>query len=307
MKFGIDLGGSHIAIGLVDDNNEIIEKRTYYINDNKTQSNQNYIISSIVQGINEILNNTSIKLSDIELIGIATPGNTKDGCIRNIVNLGINEFNIVEELKSNFGGTISNVPIKLENDGKCAALAEKKYGSLKEYGDCVFLCIGTGIGGAVFMDNEFLKPRRNGGFEFGHMVINKNGEKCNCGNNGCFEVYCSKKKFKEKMQEILEIDTYIGAKELIKKINENTENERVKKLLEEYIEDLAIGISNIINIFEPEGIAIGGSMSHYEELIFDRLKEKICNGDYLFNKGDSPKILAAQIGNDAGILGATLL
>ena len=157
------------------------------------------------------------------------------------------------------------------------------------------------------MDNEFLKPRRNGGFEFGHMVINKNGEKCNCGNNGCFEVYCSKKKFKEKMQEILEIDTYIGAKELIKKINENTENERVKKLLEEYIEDLAIGISNIINIFEPEGIAIGGSMSYYEELIFDRLKEKICNGDYLFNKGDSPKILAAQIGNDAGILGATLL
>ena len=84
-------------------------------------------------------------------------------------------------------------------------------------------------------------------------------------------------------------------------------NEQLTKLLEEYVDNLAIGISNIINILEPEAISIGGSMSHYENLIFNRLREKIYSGEYLFNKENPPKILAAQSGNDAGIIGATLL
>ena len=307
MKIGIDLGGSHVAIGLVDDNHEIIEKRTYYMNDKKSGTFENYIINSIVQGINEILNSTNHKLNQINAIGIATPGNPKDGCIKNVVNLGIDTFNIEEKLKEAFGKDICNVKIKLENDGKCAGMAEKSIGSLKEYRDCVFLCIGTGIGGAAFMDNKFLKPKRNSGFEFGHMIIKKDGEKCNCGNYGCLEAYCSKRKFKEQMQEILQIEEYIGAKELTKKINENISNPKVVKLLEEYIENLAIGISNIINILEPEAISIGGSMSHYEELILDSLREKIYSGKYLFNKENTPKILTAQADNDAGIIGATLL
>ena len=109
------------------------------------------------------------------------------------------------------------------------------------------------------------------------------------------------------MQKILGINEYIGASELTKIINENMKNEQVTKLLEEYVDNLAIGISNIINILEPEAISIGGSMSHYENLIFNRLREKIYSGEYLFNKENPPKILAAQSGNDAGIIGATLL
>ena len=139
------------------------------------------------------------------------------------------------------------------------------------------------------------------------MIIKKDGEKCNCGNNGCFEAYCSKRKFKQQMQTILGIDRYVGASELTKIINENMKNEQVSKLLEEYINNLAIGISNIINILEPEAISIGGSMAHYEELIFNKLREKIYGGDYLFNKENPPKVLVAQSGNDAGIIGATLL
>ena len=191
MKFGIDLGGSHVAIGLVDENSEIIEKRTYYMNDRKNISLEDYIVRSIVHGINEILQSTRYNLCQIESIGIATPGNPKDGYIKNVVNLGIKEFNIAQKLREAFGS--KELKINLQNDGKCAALAEKYKGSLKEYNDCVFLCIGTGIGGAVFFGGQFIKPIRNAGFEFGHMVINKNGELCNCGNKGCFEVYCSKK------------------------------------------------------------------------------------------------------------------
>ena len=307
MKVGIDLGGSHVAVGLVDENHEIIEKRTYYMNDKGVVTLENYILSSIVHGINEILNSTSYKLNQIESIGIATPGNPKDGCIKNVVNLGIKEFDIANKLKVALGGSKSNIEIKLQNDGKCAALAEKFNGSLREYDDCVFLCIGTGIGGAAFFNGQFLKPKRNSGFEFGHMIIKNDGEQCNCGNKGCFEAYCSKREFKSQMQEILGIEKYVGAVELTQAINENMLDTRVSNLLEEYVDNLAIGISNIINILEPEAISIGGSMSHYESLILDRLREKIYNGEYLFNKENPPKILVAQSGNDAGIIGATLI
>ena len=176
-----------------------------------------------------------------------------------------------------------------------------------EWSEIIFLCIGTGIGGAAFFGGKFIRPMRNAGFEFGHMVINKNGEKCNCGNKGCFEVYCSKKKFKEQMQKILGITEYVGAADLTKAVEENMNNDDVKNLLEEYVDNLALGIANIINILEPEAISIGGSMSHYEKLIFGRLKEKIYSGEYLFNKENPPKILTAQAGNDAGIVGATLI
>lgn len=304
MKIGVDLGGSHIAVGLVDENNEIIEKRTYYISQ-KDDTIEKYIVKSITSGIKEIIESTS-EMQAIEQIGIATPGNPKNGHILNAVNLGIKDFYIEEELRKSLGNKFIGT-IKLLNDGKCAGLAEKYCGSLKEYSDCVFLCIGTGIGSAVFMQNKFLVPKKNAGFEFGHMIIAKDGELCNCGKRGCFEAYCSKKKFKEQMQKILNINEYIGAKDLIPKIKENLANSRVQELLDEYIENLAIGISNIITIFEPEAISIGGSMSHYEELIFDELKNKIYNKEYLFNKEDPPKIFSATQGNDAGIIGATLI
>ena len=109
------------------------------------------------------------------------------------------------------------------------------------------------------------------------------------------------------MQEILGIKEYVGASELTKAIEEHMSDIKVSALLNEYIDNLAVGISNIINILEPEAISIGGSMSHYEQLIISRLREKIYSGEYLFNKEEPPKILIAQSGNDAGIIGATLL
>ncbi len=305
MKIGIDLGGSHIAIGLVNENYEIIEQRVYYIDNRKGSELEDYIVKSIVQGICEILKSTEKELTQIEAIGIVTPGNPQDGYITNVVNLGIKKFNLVEKLKLELKNT--NIPIKLENDAKCAALAEKEIGSLKKYDDCVFLCIGTGIGGAAFLNGEFLRPKRNSGFEFGHMVIKKDGEKCNCGNYGCFEAYCSKKKFKENMNKVLNISQYVSAENFTKIIEDNINNDEVRNLLEEYIDNLTLGVANIVNILEPEAVSIGGSVSHYESLIINRLRENIYNGKYLFNKQNPPVILAASAGNDAGIIGATLI
>lgn len=124
MKIGIDLGGSHIAIGLVDDNSEIVEKRTYYISEKKNQPIEDYIVDSIVKGINEILDSSSLKIKDITQIGIAAPGSPKDGHIKNAVNLGIEDFNIAQELNKKLSKN-QDIPIKVINDGKSAALAEK--------------------------------------------------------------------------------------------------------------------------------------------------------------------------------------
>lgn len=301
MKVGIDLGGSHIAIGLVDDKYNIIAIKEYYMNDRNNISVEEYIIKCINEGIEELLKENNFSKEQIEKIGIATPGNPRNGIIKNVVNLGIKEFNIKAELEKSF-----TADIKVENDGKCAGLAEKEIGALRSYDDCVFLCVGTGIGGAAFLNGKMLKPKRNSGFEFGHMTIKKDGELCKCGNRGCFEVYCSKRKFKNKILDMLNIDKHIGSEEFTNKVNENMTLE-IQTLINDYIENFEIGLANIINILEPEAIAIGGSLSHYSELILDKVEVKIKNGENLFNKQNPPKIVIAEAGNNAGILGATLL
>lgn len=301
MKIGIDLGGSHIAIGLIDNNYEIIDEKEYYMNDKGNLTFEEYIINCINEGINEILLKNNLKIKEIEQIGIATPGNPVDGVIKNVVNMGIKIFNIKEEINKNF-----DVEVKVANDGKCAGLAEKEIGALKKYDDCVFLCVGTGIGGAAFLDGKMLKPKRNSGFEFGHMIINKNGKECKCGNLGCFEAYCSKRKLKNEILKILNVTNHVKAEELTK-IVKAANNKDVEKLLNEYIENLEIGIANIVNILEPQAIAIGGSLSHYEELILNKVIKDFQDGKKLFNKENPPKIFPAEAGNKAGMIGAALL
>ena len=105
-------------------------------------------------------------------------------------------------------------PINIRNDAKCAAVAEKTYGSMKDYDDAVFLTLGTGIGGAVFMGGKLLEPKRYSGFEIGHMVVNKGGRLCSCGKRGCFETYASIKALKMKVTETLDMDSDISGQYL---------------------------------------------------------------------------------------------
>lgn len=242
------------------------------------------------------------KKETIELIGIATPGNAKNGIIYEIVNLGIKEFNITKELKQYY-----NIPIIVRNDAKCAALAEKEYGSLKKYEDAVFLCLGTGIGAGVFLDNKLLIPKRNMGFEIGHMIIEKDGKHCNCGKAGCFETYCSMKRFKQNIKEILKLEPELEGKELLKIIEANKENFDVEKKINEYIQNLIIGLSNITDIFEPQAIAIGGGFVHYKNILYSKLLEEYYNKKYVFNKENMPEIKLASLGNDAGIIGSVIV
>lgn len=294
MKIGIDLGGSHIGIALINENNVIVEKNEMDIE--KRENIENEILAVIDYYINKFKQN-----NQIELIGIASPGNpnNKDLCISNIVNLGIKKLDL-----SNIYHKY-NIPIKLKNDSKSAGLAEFKYGSLKKYKDAVFLCLGTGIGSAVFLNGNLLQANKYVGFELGHIIIERNGEQCNCGKKGCFETYCAMKRFKEKAKKILNI-TNITSEALQEEIKKNKNNEEIAKLIDEYINNLIIGLSNVIDIFEPEAISFGGSFVYFKDLFYEKLVKEMHKRRYTFNKDDVPEIVLAELQNDAGMIGAVI-
>ncbi len=299
MKIGVDVGGSHVGIGIVDaTGNLLLKKEKDY--DKKQDDMSNIVLNTIIEIIKEIIQENNINLEEIESIGIAFPGTVSETSVIKAENLGIENYEVVRKIQKEF-----NVPIYLENDAKCAAIAEKELGSLKKYEDSVFLIVGTGIGGAVFLDGKLLKPKRFSGFEVGHMVINKNGIKCNCGRKGCFETYCSMRRLKEKISKEFDLNTIDGIK-ISEFIEQNQENDKLNKILDEYIQDLQIGIANLINIFEPQAISIGGSFGHYE-ILLKRLQDKINEKTELYNKEQIPKILTADLKNDAGIIGAAMI
>ena len=235
------------------------------------------------------------------LIGLAAPGTISSGVIVKAGNLNIENFDIISQLEK-----IYQNPLQIRNDGKCAALAEKEYGSLKEYEDCIFINIGTGIGGAAFMGGKLLEPKRYSGFEFGHMVLNKGGRLCSCGKRGCFEAYSSIKALKMKVTETLDVDSDISGQYLREELLVK-DAPGVKEDIEVFLEYLKTGIANLIDIFEPEIIALGGSFAYYEgNPILDQLIQKLQEADATFNDGELPKIVTAKLKNDAGMIGAVI-
>ena len=156
----------------------------------------------------------------------------------------------------------------------------------------------------MFYDGDLLVPKNNPGFEFGHMIIKKGGKKCNCGNNGCFETYASMKRFKEDVIKKFELPKNSESEEVQNFIRKNITKSDVKKFVDEYLDNVAVGISNIINIFEPQAICFGGSFSYYDDIFLDLLNEKV--KQHVFNKDSNFILLSAKLKNDAGIIGAVL-
>lgn len=301
MKIGIDLGGSHIAIGIVNNKGRIVEKVEKRIFGNEKKEIKKIIETYIFNNVNKLS-----KKYKITEIGIAIPGTVTDKKIIKSVNLGINEYDIVEKLSKKI-----KLPIKIKNDAKCAAIAENKYGCLKNYKRSIFLTLGTGIGGAVIINNKLLDTGDLPGCEFGHMIIEEDGLLCKCGKFGCWEKYASMKAFRDNLRKVLGYTQNTNSQELLnilKNRNENSKDyKKIDNVIEKYIKDLSIGISNLINIFEPEVIGIGGSFVYFKDILLYRLEEKLEEKDMLFNKHNEIKIETAILENDSGIIGATLI
>ncbi len=243
MKIGVDLGGSHVGVGLIDGSTIVGEIKEQNFSHEDKEHIEEVILDRIVDFTNAILDENNLKIEDIDLLGIASPGTISRGSIVKAGNLGLKNFELVSSLEQRL-----NVPIYIRNDGKCAALAEKEYGSMKNYSDCVFVNIGTGIGGAVFMNGKLLEPRRFSGFELGHMVIDKNGPLCTCGKHGCFETYASVKVLRNKIRQTLNITGDMSGQQLREEIIPSHQEE-VKQDILEYVDNLKTGICNLIDVF----------------------------------------------------------
>ncbi len=296
MEIGIDLGGSHIAIGVID-NTKIIEKVETRLMTKEKNNIKNFLEEYITANINKFK-----EKYEITQIGMSVPGTIKGNIIVKSVKLGLENYELVEKLKKEL-----NLPIKIRNDAKCAALAESKIGVLKDYRRSIFLTLGTGIGGAVVINGELLDTGKLPGCEFGHMIIQKDGIKCNCGKKGCFENYASMKSLKNNLREVLELDETTSGKELIDIIKRNSQDKKIEYVIDEFIEYLSIGVSNLVNIFEPEVIGIGGSFVYFSDILLDKLKNNIQKNKYLFNKREEVIILPAMLGNNAGIIGSCMI
>lgn len=299
MRVGVDIGGSHVAVGLINQTGRIIAKSEKDISTNINEENlSEVLIDLIVEQIQTVLEKAKTDITSVNLIGIAVPGMVSKTNIIKAENLHIQNLPIVKEINKYY-----NIPIKLRNDAKCSALAEKEYGSLKKANDAIFLTLGTGIGGAVFLNGELLVPNKYEGFEIGHMTIEKNGIECNCGRKGCFERYASMKVLKEKLAQKLGKEEILG--EELENLLQNSKEFKIDDVIDEYIDDLCTGIASLINIFEPETISIGGSFAYHEKTLLKRLKKRL-EKEEVFNKDNMPKIVIAKLKNDAGIVGSVL-
>lgn len=292
MKIGIDIGGSHIGIGLVNEKNNIIIKKEH----NWTDEEKNNFFNSIEIYIKKLINEIKKEKPEviIEKIGIGFPS---ADIINGVATKNGQSINLPQILNKELG-----IPVFLKNDVKCSGLCEKTIGNLKNYNNCIFLTLGTGIGGAYFYNDKLVTPNKYQGFEVGHMVIQTNGRKCKCGQSGCFEAYGSMKAFRTEIEELFNIEKVTSFK-MFEIIESGQKSEQVNKIIDEYINFLAVGISNLIKIFEPDAICIGGSFSYYEKIFMPKLKNKIQK--YLLN--EMPEIIIAKYENDAGIIGASML
>ena len=298
MKIGVDLGGSHVGVGIVNESGKIVIKKEQdlVINDKGEEEIKQYIRDVIIYNISDVLRTVGSPMCLIEKIGIASPGKVKGNVIKEIYNLNLQEFDLAHDLEEYYG-----VPVIARNDAKCAGIAEKQYGALKDYSDAVFLCLGTGIGGATFYNGKLIESKRSEGSEYGHMIIQKDGNPCKCGNKGCFETYCSMKAFKKSVIEKFNLNENVSSKQILEFVLNNIHDTVMENIIDEYVDNLVLGISNIVNIIEPEVICFGGSFVHFKDVFYSKLLNKIDKAQYRF---DTPKFVFGKLDNDAGMIGA---
>lgn len=310
---GIDLGGTNIAAGLVDENNSIVKKMSV---PTAPERGNDAVTQSIAGLVKDIVSSQGLSLDDIAYVGLATPGaiNCDTGVIDRACNLLMESYPVVEKLSA-----LLPVRIYIENDANAAALGEAVAGAAKGAKNSVMITLGTGVGGGIVINGKVYSGFNYAGGELGHMVIEHNGVPCNCGRCGCWEAYSSAtaliRMTKEEMEKTPS-SLMVKITEERGKVSGRTAfeaqrqgDEAAQKVVDKYISYLACGITNVINLFQPEILCIGGGVSNEGAGLIDPLLDKINREVFTKNiaKERQTVICIAKLGNDAGIIGAANL
>ncbi len=313
MYVGIDLGGTNIAIGLVEDNYDIIAKGSVPTGKERPFVD---IIYDAAQLIQNLLAETGKTAADIQCIGMGSPG-VPDADNGIIIYASTFPHMAYSNVQAEFDKYFPGVKVYLENDANAAAYGECLAGAAKGADNAVVVTLGTGVGGGVIIDKKIYAGFNHCGSELGHTVINFNGPACVCGRHGCFEVYASASALIRQTAETIQSypDSIIHQmiEHDLSKLNGKIPFDAAKqgdragqKIVNKYIEYLGIGLANVVNLFQPEKIVIGGGVCKEGDYLLKPLSAYVDSQKYT-DKVLQPELVTATLGNDAGIIGAAML
>lgn len=311
-KLGIDLGGTNIVAGVVDDNYKIIA--TAKIKTNMPRPAEE-IIDDMAKAAETAVENAGLKMSDIEAMGVGSPGaiDPVNGVVCFSNNLDFYNVPMAKMLKERTG-----VDFYIENDANAAAYGEYIAGAGRNTNNFIAITLGTGVGGGVIIDGKIYSGSNYAGAELGHTVISMDGEMCTCGRQGCWEAYASAtaliRQTKQAMIKYPQSVMWELCGNDINKVDGRTAFDAMRKgdaagkaVVDKYVEYIAVGISNNINIFQPDVLCIGGGISKEGDNLVKPIKAFLEGENFARNIEKKADIKVAELGNDAGIIGAAYI
>ena len=295
IRVGVDIGSSEIQIGLVDDQNEIFALKKY---PTVIYEGADRIIDRLSDEILTLLKENKVPLDQCVGVGVGVPG-TIDRRLGKVLysnNIRWEDVSLKEKL-----GKVIPCPVRIANNADCAALGETIAGAGKEYSDLVMFTLGNGVGGGIVINGEIFEGGIMGGSEVGHMAVKVNGRPCTCGRKGCLEAYVSLRALCEDVFEAC------GEELSVEQIFERRKEEKIGKVIHDYTEILGTGIVNIVNLFRPQMILLGGLLSDYAIYLIPQLQMMMEDQCFGGKYGKIPQIAVAKLGKEAGIIGAANL
>ena len=308
---GIDLGGTNIKAGIVDGEGKLLNKVSI-----KTRAERamEEIIHDMGQLAVDAIKDAGLEIKDIEAIGIGSPGtpDNDEGLLVYSSNLPFNKAPMRKLIRE-----VVDLPVYIDNDANCAAMAEAVAGAGKGAKDSVTITLGTGVGAGVIINGRIFSGFNQAGSEFGHTVLVSGGVQCGCGRKGCFEQYASASALARMTKEAAEANP----DSLLNKVKEDfgewnaqiafvamKQGDKVaEKVIDSYTDYLADGLANAINTFMPEVLVVGGGVCGEGDPLLIPMREKTMSRPYFGPGVKKTRIELAQMGNDAGIVGADMM
>lgn len=311
---GIDVGGTNLVAGVVDENMKIIGT---FKAKTKVPCEPEEFADALAETVYGVLKETNLTLNDVPWVGVGCPGtvNRATGIIEFANNLYFRDLHLRELLQER----LENKEVILENDANAAAYGEYMAGALKGAKNALAITLGTGLGGGIIIEGKLYAGSNYAGGELGHTVIVTDGKPCTCGRHGCWECYGSAtgliKITKEHMQNTpKDAPIWNLVDGDIEKVSGRTafdamrEGDQIgKAAVDEYIKYLSVGLTNMINIFQPDILCIGGGICNEGETLLAPVREFVDSEQYASTSTQKPVICRAELGNDAGVIGAAML
>ncbi len=307
---GIDLGGTFIKGGIVDETGEIVYSDKV---PTETEKGGERVAMNIAVLADTLMDAMHLTKDDVVGLGMGVPGmiDSKEGNVIFAGNLQWKDFHIAEKVSTLMGG----MKVKIANDANVAALGEAKFGAAKGCENMVMITLGTGVGAGIIAEGMLLEGNRSAGAELGHSVIVMDGEQCSCGRKGCFEAYSSAtaliRDTKRAMEAHRDSDMWeIGSTDEVTgktAFDYKDADPYAKEVVDHYLKHLACGLANVANIFRPEIILLGGGVCAQGSNLVKPLQKLLDKEIFAGELGPKVKIRIAKLGNSAGLLGAAAL